>query len=161
MTKQHIALIGAALYSAAITAHVTAAPLELPQYGFAIEALDAQPSAATATTALLTFLPTEDGFAPNINVTIQPYAGTITSYIAMSKDQFKQMNLTIISEKQSGDNEWIVEYSGPMQGNDLHYYARAVSTGGKVYLVTSTAKESQWKAVSDVLRKHVDSFQAK
>jgi hypothetical protein len=48
-----------------------------------------------------------------------------------------------------------------MQGNDLHFYARAVSSGGKVYLVTATAKESQWKTLSGVLRKSVDAFKVK
>jgi hypothetical protein len=85
----------------------------------------------------------------------------MASYVTMSKDQFKQMNLTIVAEKQNGENEWVVEYSGPMQGKDLHFYARAVSNNGKVYLVTATASESQWKSVSDVLRKSVDAFKAK
>jgi hypothetical protein len=161
MTPKNIALIGAALYSVAFTHTLTASPLELPQYGFAIEVLDACPSTTTSTIAFITFLPSDDGFAPNINVNIQPYDGTMASYIAMSKEQFKQMNWTIISERKNGDNEWTVEYSGQMQGSNLHYYARAVSNSGKVFLVTATAKASQWIAVSDVLRKHVDSFKTK
>ena len=161
MTKPHIALIGVALFSAAITTNVTVATIDLPQYGFSIEALDAPPSTTTATTALMTFLPVSDGFAPNVNVNIQPYPGSMASYVTMSKDQFKQMNWTIVAEKQNGENEWVVEYSGPMQGKDLHFYARAVSNNGKVYLVTATASESQWKSVSDVLRKSVDAFKAK
>jgi len=71
------------------------------------------------------------------------------------------MNWVIATEKQNGESEWIVEYTGPMQGNDLHFYARAVSNGGKVYLVTATAKESQWKSVSEILRKNVDAFKTK
>ncbi len=161
MIKPHIALIGAALCSAAILTPVTAATIDLPQYGFTIEALDAPPSATAATTALMSFLPVSDGFAPNINVNIQPYSGNITSYITLSKDQFKKMNWVIATEKQNGESEWVVEYTGPMQGNDLHFYARAVSNGGKVYLVTATAKESQWKSASGILRKNVDAFKTK
>ena len=89
MTKPHIALIGAALCSAAILTPVTAATIDLPQYGFTIEALDAPPSATAATTALMTFLPVSDGFAPNINVNIQPYSGNITSYISLSKEPLR------------------------------------------------------------------------
>ncbi len=161
MTKPQIALIGAALYTAAIFTSATAATIDLPQYGFTIEALDAPPSATTATTALMTFLPAAEGFAPSINVNIQPYPGSITSYITMSKDQFKHMNWTIAAEKQNGESEWIVEYTGPMQGNDFHFYARAVANKGKVYLVTATAKETQWNSVSGLLRKAVDAFKTK
>lgn len=161
MTKPHITLIGVALFGAAILPAVSAATIDLPQYGFAIEALDAPPSTTAPTTAVMTFLPATDGFAPNINVNIQPYAGTLTSYIAISKDQFKKMNWIIVTEKQHGESEWIVEYAGPMQGTDLHFYARAVSNNGKVYLVTATAKESNWKTVAEVLRKNVDSFKTK
>jgi hypothetical protein len=109
----------------------------------------------------MTFLPADDDFAPNINVTIQPFAGSMGDYISLTKEQFQQVNLVVISERENGDNEWIVEYTGSMQGNDLHYYARAVSNNGKVFLVTATAKASQWNAVADVLRKHVESFRTK
>lgn len=142
-------------------APVHAATVDLPQYGFSIEALDAAPSRAAATTALMTFLPPSEGFAPNINVNIQPYSGDIASYAAMSKGQFETMKCTVVSEKQVGGNEWVVEYTGSMQGSGLHFYARAISKSGKVYLVTGTAKETQWSAVSELLRKHVDSFQVK
>ena len=161
MTKTSITLIGAALFSAAILTPATAATIDLPQYGFTIEALDAPPSATTSTTALMTFLPASDGFAPNINVNIQPYPGKIANYITMSKDQFKKMNWVVVTEKQNGENEWIVEYTGQMQGKDLHFYARAVTKGGKVYLVTAAAKESQWNTMSGILRRNVDAFKTK
>ena len=159
--KSHIALIGAALYSVASTQTLIASPLELPQFGFAIEVLDASPSTNRPTVALMTFLPADDDFAPNINVTVQPFAGSMGDYISLTKEQFQQVNLVVISERENGDNEWIVEYTGSMQGNDLHYYARAVSNNGKVFLVTATAKASQWNAVADILRKHVESFRTK
>jgi hypothetical protein len=161
MKKLNIAAIGVALFSAAITTTATAATIDLPQYGFTIEALDAVPSTTAPTAALMMFLPAEGGFAPNINVNIQPYAGTMESYISMSKDQFKKMNWVIVTENQNTANEWIVEYTATMQGNDLHFYARAVSDGGKVYLVTASAKESQWTTLSGLLRKHVNSFKTK
>lgn len=161
MTKRNIALIGVALFSVAITTTVTAETIDLPQYGFSIAALDGRPSTIAATTALISFLPASDGFAPNVNVNIQPYSGNIANYITLSKDQFKKMNYTVITEKQNGDKEWVVEYSGPTQGNDLHFYARAVSDNGQVYLATATAKESQWKDVSEILRKCVDTFKVK
>jgi hypothetical protein len=157
--KNTARVIGAAaLFSLAICSQLRAATIELPLYGFQIDPLDAAPDASTATTVLQTFLPATDGFAPNIIVQIQPYTGTIKDYATLSRKQFEQMKWNVISDQQSGDNEWSVDYTGSFQGADLHFYARAVSTGGKVYLVTGTAKESQWITVSDTLRKHVDSL---
>ncbi|GAT34471.1 hypothetical protein TSACC_22896 [Terrimicrobium sacchariphilum] len=155
------ALVGAVFLGGQFLASVNAATVDLPQYGFSIDALDAAPSGVAATTALITFLPPSDGFAPNVNVNIQPYPGNIASYAAMSKGQFESMKWTLISEKQVSGNEWMVEYTGATQGANLHFYARAISKSGKVYLVTGTAKETQWSTVSAVLRKHVDSFQVK
>ena len=162
MRKVSLAAAGVMFAGAPFLASVNAATVDLPQYGFSIEALDAAPSSTAATTALMTFLPPSDGFAPNINVNIQPYPGDIASYAAMSKGQFEAMKWTLISEKQAGGNEWVVEYSGATpQGARLHFYARAISKSGRVYLVTGTAKETQWSAVSAMLRQHVDSFQVK
>jgi hypothetical protein len=151
----------AAIFSLAICSQSGAATIELPLYGFQIDALDAAPDASTPTTVLQTFLPATESFAPNIIVQIQPYTGTIKDYATLSKSQFEQMKWKVISEQQPGDSEWRVEYTGSLQGADLHFYARAVSNNGKVYLVTATAKESQWTTVSDTLRKHVESFKAK
>lgn len=162
MRKVSMAVAGAMFASAPFLASVNAGTVDLPQYGFSIEALDAVPSTAAATTALITFLPPSDGFAPNINVNIQPYPGDIASYIKLSKGQFEAMKWTLVSEKQVGGNEWVVEYTGSLpQASGLHFYARAIAKAGKVYLITATAKETQWSTQSDVLRKHVDSFQAK
>jgi hypothetical protein len=71
------------------------------------------------------------------------------------------MKWKVISEKQVSDSEWSVEYTGSMGDSDLHFYARAISQNGKVYLATATAKVTQWATVSDTLRQHIDSFKAK
>ena len=62
------------------------------------------------------------------------------------------------SEKEIGHDEWSVEYTGTGQSGELHFYARAISKNGKVYLATATAKESQWPIISNTLRQHIDSF---
>jgi hypothetical protein len=155
-TKRSI--LCAAIFGAA--SFTIAAPVDLPEYGFSIDLLDAVP-ASGATTALMTFLPVTDGFAPNINVNIQTFTGTLADYAALSKKQFADMQWTVIDEKLTGDTEWRAEYKGPMQGNDMHFYARAIPKNGKVYLVTASAKESQWSAVAEKLRTHADSFKAK
>jgi hypothetical protein len=136
---------------------LTAATIDLPLYGFQIDPLDA-PAGPAPTTALMLFLPATEEFAPNINVQVQPYTETIKDYVALSKQQFEQLKWKIVSDKLIGDNEWSVEYTGQEEGSDLHFYARAVSKSGKVYLATGTAKESQWATVGETLRQHVDSL---
>jgi hypothetical protein len=152
-------LMGSAFFFVITLSQLKAGTIDLPLYGFKIDALDASADSGPGT-ALIMFLPKTQGFAPNINVQIQPYTGSLKDYIALSKGQFDQLKWKVISENQSGDNEWIVEYAGPMNEGDMHFYARAVSKAGKMYLVTATAEESQWATVGDTLRKNVDSFKA-
>src|SRR5246127_246445 len=148
----------ATLFSLAISSQAAAATIELPLYGFQMDALDATPDPSSPTTVIQTFLPATDGFAPNINVQVQPYTGTIKDYATTSKSQFEQMKWKVVSDQQPNDSEWNVEYTGSFNGSDLHFYARAVSANGKVYLITATAKESQWATVGDTLLKHIQSF---
>ena len=105
-------------------------------------------------------LPATDGFAPNVNVQIQPFTDSIASYISLSKTQFEQLKFKIILESKNADT-WTVEYSGVTSGNELHFYAKAFSDGKHVFLVTATSKVDQWNSVSPALKKCVDSFQLK
>ena len=146
------------LVALAICSPSGGATIDLPLYGFQIDALDAAPDASSSTTVIQTFLPATEGFAPNINVQIQPYTGTIKDYAGTSKSQFEQMKWKVVSDEQPNDNEWNVEYTGSFHDSDLHFFARAVSANGKVYLITATAKESQWATVGNTLLKHVKSF---
>jgi len=137
-----------------------AATIDLPVYGFEIDALEA-PVGQAPVSALMTFLPVSDSFGPNINVQIQPYAGTMAEYATVSKGQFDQMKWTVVSENMVGDTGWVVEYKGSMQGRDLHFYARAYAKDGKVYLATGVTTETQWPTLGATIRKHVDTFKLK
>ena len=137
-----------------------AGTIDLPQYGFEIEALDSEPAGPT-TTAIMMFLPVSEGFAANVNVNIQSYKGTMKEYVALSKGQFTQMKWTVVSEEQKGEDEWRAEYTATTKTGELHFYARALRKGDRIYLATATAKESQWAAVQAKLRKHVDSLKLK
>jgi hypothetical protein len=149
-----------ACLSCAAALQVKATTIDLPLYGFQIDALDATPAAAPAT-ALQLCLPATEGFAPNINVQVQPYTGAIKDYATLSKQQFEGMKWKVVSEKQVSDKEWSVEYTGALGDNDLHFCSRAISKDGKVYLATATAKETQWATVSDTLLQHLQSFKVK
>ncbi len=138
----------------------SALALDFPQSGFQIDALEA-PKGNVPTSPLVMCLPASDGFAPNVNVTMQPFVGTMEDYITLSKQEFDQVKWTVVAENKDGDRMWKVEYTDPNPSNPLHFYAKAVSTGKYVYLVTATAKETQWKAVGDQLKACVDSFKVK
>ena len=77
------------------------------------------------------------------------------------EEEFEEMKWKVVSEKQISDDEWSVEYTGSLGDKDLHFYARAISKNGKVYLATAVAKETQWATVSDTLLQHIQSFKVK
>ena len=126
--------------------------------GFAIAALDEiqEPPCQS----LMMFLPASGGFAPNVNVQIQAFGGTIAEYTDLSKRQFTEGDFTLIKETPS-KTAITFEYKRAAKDRDLHFYSKAVKKGRKVYLTTATSTEEQWRRVSDKLRKCVDSFEAR
>jgi hypothetical protein len=120
------------------------ARLHFKRSGFSINSLEAKPS-EKGQQALIMLLPVSDGFAPNVNVMIQPHAGTAADYLELSKKQADALNLDVISLKQSGDNEVIVESTGELDNRKLHFYAKAILHNGNAFLATATATETQWK----------------
>jgi hypothetical protein len=130
-------------------------PLKFPKCGFAIAPLDEVGEGSVQ--ALMMFMPASDGFAPNVNVQIQEFAGTMEDYRTLSVKQFAEMKLKVISD-QLAEGVFTTEYSGTMQGHALHFCAKAIGRNGKVYLATGTAPEGQWKAVGAKLKACVDSL---
>src|SRR5260370_8449551 len=105
--KNTVSVISIALLSSCATLfQAKAATIDLPLYGFQIDALDAAPDASAPATALEMFLTPTEGFAPNINVQIQPYTGTIKEYATLSKGQFDEWKWRVISNKETGDTPW-------------------------------------------------------
>jgi hypothetical protein len=126
------------------------------QAGFSINALDSPPSQA-GSQPLTMMLAVTNGFSANVNVQIQPYQGTLEEYKTLTDSQFVQMGLKTISSTIKG-NSFHVEYSGNMQGNELHFYAKAIKKGSSFYLATATDRESQWHINAAKLKSVVDSF---
>jgi len=131
--------------------------LDFPGHGFRINALDGPSTGFT--TALMMFLPPDADFAPNVNVQIQPFEGTIEDYIAESKEQFKELNLKVLTEERPDAKTWVVSYEGQMEGEKLRFHAKAISQGNRVLLATATAKSSQWKSAGDALIACVNSME--
>lgn len=142
---------------------LTAAEGDLPYYGWKLKDLDALIEKAPGQTLLIRVDETGKVSA-NINVQIQPFAGTMKEYMDVSRGQFDQLfekGWKMFSEKQDGEKEWSCEVTGTAKGKEYHFYARAVKEGTRVYLITATALQEQWGSVGEKLRRHVDAFQAK
>jgi hypothetical protein len=106
------------------------------------------------------FLPSDGKFAPNVNIQIQKYQGTIADYVKLSLEQFKTYGMKIINKEQDDkEQKALFEYTMQTNGLDLHFYSKAISSKGKVYLVTGTTTVLQWNNVGDIIKKNVDSFQ--
>ena len=129
---------------------------QFPINGFSIAPLEGT-SDAGPYQGVIMMLPPSEGFAPNVNVQIQPYKGTLKEFTELSVKQFKDFGLTILKEDATATAiTW--EYTGPFQGHQLHWYAKAIQGRGRIYLVTATALESQWESVSGKLKDCVNSF---
>jgi hypothetical protein len=119
--------------------------------------LEVRPGETTCQ-ALAMFLPASANFAANVNVQIQPYSGTIDQYLTLTINQFKDAGVKLIEQKKVGKSGIVVEYSGQLQGQSLHWYARAEKAGGHVYLATATTAEQDWARQGAQLKACVDSL---
>ncbi|PCJ60966.1 MAG: hypothetical protein COA79_07870 [Planctomycetota bacterium] len=112
---------------------------------------------STGSKPLMMKLKAVDGFMTNVNLIIQPYSKTIKNYSELTLGQFKDYKLKVL-KSEFKENAWTFEYAGVMSNLNLHWYGKAVKSGNKVYLITGTAKETQWKTVSVKLIACVNSF---
>jgi hypothetical protein len=125
--------------------------------GFNIKRSDIGSVAGQSPVAVL-YLTPSGGFAPNVNVLIQNFPSSINDYISVTQKEFDSAGIKVINQQTVSANEWRVEYAGTLSGRSLHWYARAVKNGDKVFLTTATATPEQWDQVSSKLKQCVDSF---
>jgi hypothetical protein len=132
--------------------------LKFAEHGFSIKPLKGHNAKAMQQVLTLSLSPS-DGFAPNVNVQVQPFTGTMEEYLDISRNDFQKLGFTTIQVKIEG-NVAVLEYSGslPKVPMALHWYARAVQAPGKVYLVTGTAAETQWAQAGAAIKECVDSL---
>ena len=151
-----LAVVATALLVSPLHAHADGkSTLAFGEHGFAIEPPVGHDRAQMQQVVTMS-MPASDGFAPNVNVQVQPFTGTMAEYLEVSKQQFKAGGITLLAEKHDAEHATI-EYKGKMQGAPLHWYARAFLAKNGLVLATATALESQWAAVNAALRKSVDS----
>lgn len=140
-----------------ISINANAESAKFSSAGFSIDILDDKASNA-GSQPLMMALPAVNGFAANVNVQIQPYPGSVEDYKKLSSAQFLQLGLETITSSTKG-NEIIFEYTGSLQGNMLHFYAKAIKVGDLFYLATATDLASQWPNTGKKLKSVVDSFE--
>jgi hypothetical protein len=133
--------------------------LHFGEHGFSIKPLKGKVTDVPTQVLFMAMSP-QAGFAPNVNVQLQPYEGSIDQYFALSKSQFGPMGIKVLWDKKTGPDSISFEYAGAMQGHELHWYARAVRPKNRavVYLITATASAEQWASVATALKDNVDSF---
>ena len=112
------------------------------------------------TQPLLMCLSASDGFAPNINIQTQKYSNSLTEYAKLSTAQFKQLKFNVIQNKK-GQDCLIFEYTGKLQGKELHWYAMVYKKDDNIFLITATATKKQWTKQSKKLIDCVRSFKLK
>jgi len=129
-------------------------------YGFTMDAPAVDDIDQASGQVCAFFLPTEDGFASNINVMKQAYDGTIEEYDTLSLGQFEQLGYTVIQHTLGSDSA-AYEYVGNFQGKKLHWYSTAVKVGNAVLLATATGPNRLWEKQGPVLKASVDSLRLK
>lgn len=131
--------------------------LDFPLNGFSILPLEGSAD-SVAYQVLSLYLPASEGFSPNVSVQVQPHDGTMEEYLEISKDQFKALQWTLLADSTLSPTVITFEYTGSVRGVVLHFYAKAESREGKVYLTTGAATEGQWPKLSPRIKKCVNSF---
>ncbi len=133
--------------------------LHFAQHGFSIAAPQGDPTNEMQQVVMM-MLPVVEGFASNVNVQVQAYPDTMDAYLKLSRDQFAQAGIKVLTEKKLSAESAILEYAGPLQGRELHWYARVMRSKqkGKIVLATATAPAGQWAKVGPKLKASVDSL---
>jgi hypothetical protein len=150
-------IIGCICFGACVS-QVQSERLHFKQNGFSIAPLEEAAKNDTYQ-ALMMYLPISENFAPNVNVQIKPFTGPVEDYVKQTKQLLEQNKLKLIKEGVLGKNAYVFEYSGSFNELSLHLYTRSVLSGGRVYIITATATETQWKTYSEKLKSCVDSFE--
>ncbi len=157
-TNRIIAVIIGILAAAAIAYGAgLATSLHFAKAGFSISALEGEGDLGAQQVVML-FLPPTEQFAPNVNVQIQSFAEGLEEYLKFSIKQIGDSGWVVQKQASIGGGIAVIEYTGNMSGQALHWYSRAVKAGKRVYLVTGTARQSQWRSVSTAIINCVDSF---
>lgn len=133
--------------------------LQFPDLGFSIQPLEPDLKEVSGNhIALQMFLPTSEEFAPNVNVIVQRYEGSIEEYKSLSDGQFESLGVNMIKSELK-DGIVIFEYTTDKFGSsEVHIYTRGYMVNDKVYLATGTRTIKQWKKMGNKIMSVVNSL---
>ena len=129
--------------------------LNFDELGFTMENLS--DSSTSPHQVVMLTLPPENGFTSNVAVIIQTYDGTLEQYKALTMEQFKSNDITLVNTHLT-KTYLIIEYTGFTQGKSLHWYAKAMKKNGSIYLATGSSLGALWAKDKDKLIKSVNSL---
>ena len=151
-----VAVIGGLVSSAAL-----ATDFHDTQYGFSLTppAFDGLPEGQSVV-RLAVSGPAQNGFSPNVNVTVQSIKTTRDAFVELSESQFKTANFTIRSKQNrlvSGRPAVLFDYEGSFGGPTLRFLALAVVLPERVLLVTCTSLASSYSTHEREFKRSINS----
>jgi len=131
-------------------------------YGFTLTppAFESDDDAKVVTIAQF-LAPAADGFAANLGLQRQKFAGGFEAFVKTSDAQFEQMDFKVLSKHGAkigshASNEWV--YTGTLGGNAMKFHALAVEQGEYVFLLTGTALEQNFDDYEPQFKAALASF---
>jgi len=139
-------------------------PIVFPNYGFRINPLE-MPSVYPVVPAIQMYLPAmplpsnpRATFSPNVFVQVQPFVGTMKEYITQSTQSMTDAGYIIRGQITPSTDVWSLEYIAVVNGVAMHWYAKAIHSGYRVYYAAGGVPDEMWTALADALKSCVNSF---
>lgn len=142
-------------------------------YSIAVDKSMRIDTAGTSMADFIAFFPLQsetDKFAESVNVVMEPTNGVdvkLEEYVRLSIEQLKQYfgNMAITENKtmtaKNGQQYHKLTYTASMNGYDLQFEQRYISTADYTYVLTFTAEQSQYNSYKERAGKILDSFKLK
>ena len=131
----------------------------LSRSGYSIDVLDPGLAEAGVFESFKMLLPPKEGFASNVNVQHQKFAGTLSDYKMTSEANLKEIKLTV-SNARLENGAYTAEAVGKVRGLEfeLHFYFKAIKSGDNVILATAAIPSSRWDTEKELLLPIINSL---
>ena len=131
-------------------------------YGFSLETPRfAAREANGRSIPLMVFGPAKNNFSDNLNVMVMDKAGGREKYRGLNSAELAQKGFKVVEDKDatvSGRDAIVLEYTGRIQGRDMHFLSLGVLDKEQTYLFTYTASEDTYKNVAAEFRASLESI---
>jgi len=140
------------------------APIVFPNYGFRINPLDVG-SVYPVVPAVQMYLPAvplpsnrQVTFSPNVYAQVQPFVGTMKDYIDQSTKSMQDAGYIIRGQLSPSVDVWDLEYMAVVNGVGMHWYAKAIHSGYRIYYAAGGVPDEMWPQFADMIKSCVNSF---